>query len=665
MSNSNNNHGKWAPAEVETTGDSFLDKMYYTNARRRAGGMAVQTDHDINGIGKSRTEIFADAAQRAAQKASLEKLSEPRQAYLQSVANKSLEHHPRANLDSVLGTSRTSLIKQASLTKEASGAIPSHVSGTSSINAVGPELYSPLYLTANLMLPRDRITANAWNRAFYDTNPLVRNSINLHATYPISKLSIKCEDKKIEQFFEDLAEKTDLITVVQNTALEYWKLGEVINYASFDADSGTWDKIYQLNPDFVIVKQSPIPGVITIALRPDPELQRIVHGNDPLSIRMRQQLPDQIIHHVMMNEPIPLDSFNVSHIKNLSSPYDVRGTSIIVSVWKDLVMLDKYRECKLVQADSMVNPLTLVQIGASNPDGHYPRPEELAAWREVFEQAQYDKDFKIFTHPDVKVTPVGYSGQTLDITQDVQLAMDNVLTGLMVPKAILTQEGAPYANASVALDVMRQRYNNFRTMMANWLEKKIFAPISEVQGFYKYEKGEKKLIVPKVEWNHMTLYDVDTYIGHLLQLIDKQAPQTPGGVSRKTLYRSLGLNFQDEIANIKQEFIDMTILQKEMMELQKMELSKLRSLDSDKPIVESQEAALPGMPGGPGGPQAAPGAAPPPGGGPDLGSLLGGGPPPGGAGAGMPGGPTPTEMGAPPSALPGAPAEAPTPPTPG
>lgn len=656
MSN-NNNHGKWAPAEVETTGDAYLDKMYYTSARRKAGGTAVTTDHDSNGLGKSRTEIFAEAEAKRAAKVSLEKLSEPRQAYLQSVASRSLEHHPRANLDSLLGSARPSLIKQAS-----SGAIPSHVAGTSSINAIGPELYSPLYLTANLMLPRDRITANAWNRAFYETNPLVRNAINLHATYPISKLSIKCEDKKIEQFFEDLSEKTDLITVVQNTALEYWKLGEVINYASFDAESGTWDKIYQLNPDFVIVKQSPIPGVVTIALRPDPELQKIVHGNDPISIRMKQQLPEQIIHHVMMNEPIPLDSFNVSHIKNLSSPYDVRGTSIIVSVWKDLVMLDKYRECKLVQADSMVNPLTLVQIGASNPDGHYPRPEELAAWREVFEQAQYDKDFKIFTHPDVKVTPVGYSGQTLDISQDVQLAMDNVLTGLMVPKAILTQEGAPYANASVALDVMRQRYNNFRTMMANWLEKKIFAPISEVQGFYRYEKGEKKLIVPKVEWNHMTLYDVDTYIGHLLQLIDKQAPQTPGGVSRKTLYRSLGLNFQDEMANIKQEFLDLTILQKEMIELQKMELSKLRSIDADKPIVESQETALPGMPGGPGGPPmpGAPGALPS--GGPDLGSLLGG--PSGGGEMSPSGGATPTEMGAPPAAIPGTPAQASPPPGP-
>lgn len=649
------NHGKWSPGEAEESENSFLDSMYYTSARKKVtGGVAENSTHNASGFGKSRTEILAEAADKAAYNDSMSKLSEPRQAYLRSVAERSVEHNPRANLPSVLGSSRPSLIKQAS-----SGDVPSLASGHGSINSIGPELYSPLYLTSNLMLPRDRITANAWNRAFYETNPLVRNAINLHATYPISKLSIKCEDKKVEQFFEDLSERVDLVSVVQNTALEYWKLGEVINYASFDSNTGSWDKIYQLNPDFIIVKQSPIPGIVTIALRPDPELQKIIHGTDPVSIRMKQQLPDQVIHHVMMNEPIPLDSFNVSHIKNLSSPYDVRGTSIIVSVWKDLVILDKYRECKLAQADSMVNPLMLIKIGASSSDGHYPRAEELAQWRDVFEQAQYDKDFKIFTHPDVNVTPVGYSGQTLDISADVQIAMDNVLTGLQVPKAIMTQEGSPYANASVALDVMRQRYNNFRTMMSNWLEKKIFAPISEAQGFYKYVGGEKKLIIPKVEWNHMTLYDVDTYIGHLLQLIDKAAPTSAGGVSRKTLYRSLGLNFEDEVANVKKEYIEMLILQKEMQELQNMDLSKLRSLDPDKPIVESQDAPLPGVPAGglPGSPDAMSG-----GGGADLAGLLGGGGGDMGGGMGeMPGGPTPTEMGAPPAALPGSPVEPPTP----
>jgi hypothetical protein len=54
-----------------------------------------------------------------------------------------------------------------------------------------PEVYSPLWLDSNLSLPRDRATINAWCRSFFALNPFVQNAINLHSTYPISKLNIK------------------------------------------------------------------------------------------------------------------------------------------------------------------------------------------------------------------------------------------------------------------------------------------------------------------------------------------------------------------------------------------------------------------------------------------------------------------------------------------
>lgn len=44
--------------------------------------------------------------------------------------------------------------------------------------------------------------------------------------------------------------------------------------------------------------------------------------------------------------------------------------------------------------------LTLVKIGN---DEFHPTPADLDAWREVFEKAEHDKDFKIFTHSAVEV----------------------------------------------------------------------------------------------------------------------------------------------------------------------------------------------------------------------------------------------------------------------
>jgi hypothetical protein len=329
---------------------------------------------------------------------------------------------------------------------------------------------------------------------------------------------------------------------------------------------------------------------------------------------------------IARNEYIPLDSFNISHIKNESSAYNTHGSSVIVSVWKDLVLWDLFRENKFIQADAMVNPMTLVKVGASNADGHYPRQEELAAMRDVFEHAQYDKDFKIFTHPDVAIERIGYNGGILDVSADLNFILDNIFIGLMVPKAVITQEGASYASASVALDVIRQRYNNFRTKMTNWLVNKIFAPMAEANDFYETIDGQKHLVLPEIEWNQMTLYDVDTYIGHLLNLIDKAPPTAPTGVSRTTLYRSLGLDFQDELANQRKEAIQMAITAKEMSAIANMSLSELRTLDPDQPIIEKEGAPLPGV--------APPGGEAPPGGdmglppSPDMGPPPGGGEPP-------------------------------------
>ena len=67
-----------------------------------------------------------------------------------------------------------------------------------------PRVYSPLFELSNLQLPRDRRTLNAWCRHFYSTHPLVRNCVNLHATFPISKFEITCDEKTIETEMNEL-----------------------------------------------------------------------------------------------------------------------------------------------------------------------------------------------------------------------------------------------------------------------------------------------------------------------------------------------------------------------------------------------------------------------------------------------------------------------------
>ncbi len=535
-------------------------------------------------------------------------LSEVRRAEITSAINKEADSRESAGQYGAIAHSPgfrhagPGIMKTASIASPMPGPTVS-----SSTDRMAPEIYSPLFQLANLNLPRDRVTMNAWNRVFYDTHPIVRNAINLHASYPISKINITCKNKQVQQFFMEMAEKIDLYSIVYGAALEFWKMGEAFPYAELDESLGTWSRITILNPDYVHVKKSVIGNHTLVSLRPDANLQRIISSTSPSDLSMRKYIPKHIVEYVKKGMNIPLDTFNVSHLKLLSSPYDVRGTSVVVSVYKDLMLYDKLRESKFAQADGMINPLTLVTMGG---EGDYrPTQADIEAFKNLLEEAQYDKDFKIVTHNGVKVERVGFSGATMDVGPDIEHIVTNLYAGLMTPKALMDQESATYASSSVGLEVLRQRYDIFRNMMKKWLERKVFAPICEIQDFFEYKDGEKRLLVPSIDFNHMNLYDMADYITSIGQFVGNKQ------VSLQTLHRSLGLSYEEERRRIREEMIDEQVFAKEQQVLGNMRLPELLGVDPSKAIAEppgetsSSEAAIPGVGGGEGG-MGGPGEAP-------------------------------------------------------
>lgn len=499
-----------------------------------------------------------------------------------------------------------------------------------------PEVYSPLWLNSNLNLPRDRPTINAWSRSFFALNPIVHNAITLHSTYPIAKLNIKSKNQKVEKFFSQMIEEIDLMNMAVLAAQEFWILGEAFIYAELDESKGKWSRLMILNPDYVNVQRSVIAAEPIISLRPDENLRRVVNGNQPSDIQQRKQLDPSIVEHVLRNENIPLNNFYIHHMARRISPYEIRGTGLIVSCFRALMLWDKLRESKYAQADNMVNPLTLVKIGNQE---FRPSPVDLEHWRNVFEEAQYDKDFKIFTHDAVTVDRVGYGQGIYDTSNDVQQLIKEIYIGLMVPSVIMDGSDTTYATGSVALDVLRQRYMQFRQMMTSWLKRKIFAPISQINDFYEYVDGEKQLIVPEVDWNHMSLFDMDSYINNMVNLSQGEGAQKR--VSLQTLYRSLGLEYEEEQRKIRYEDIQDAIRMREIQAMSRYSIHELKSLGpgdeieevADEPVPgqspyepAEQAGGAPGMPGAPGGPMGGfPGGGLKPPGGPPPAPIGGGG----------------------------------------
>lgn len=513
-----------------------------------------------------------------------------------------------------------------------------------------PEIYSPLWLSSNMNLPRDRATINAWCRSYFALNPFVNNAISLHSTYPISKLNIKCPNKEVENFFNEMIEEIDLMNICIQIAQEYWCLGEAFVYSELDESAGKWSRLVIQNPDYMVVNRTAIASEPSIALRPDENLKKIVFSNRPSDVAQRKQLNQHIIDSVKRGQNIPLDNYNVSQLARRISPYEIRGTGLPVCIFKQLMLMDKFRESSYVQADTMVNPTTLIKIGSSGADGFKPTVADLEAYREQFEAAENNKSFKIFTHDGVAVERIGFNQGILDTSPSITQLIKEIWIGLEVP-SVLADGGADttYANGGVALDVLRGRYMSFRNMLSAWLKNKIFAPISKIQGFYDIKDGKKKLIIPEIDWNHMSLFDTADYINALMTLSQGEGDQKR--VSLHTLYRSMGLEYEDEIRKNRKEAIQNAISLKEKTALETMDLNSLRALDDDAEIKEAATDAKNGTPpdnaGGLPGEDTSGGLPQPP---PGLPGLDLGGPsaPPSGGGKGS--APEPAPIVAPPKA---------------
>jgi hypothetical protein len=93
-----------------------------------------------------------------------------------------------------------------------------------------------------------------------------------------------------------------------------------------------------------------------------------------------------------------------NHISTVLNDRGVTNKDEFAVLNKQRVALDKLFVQALKEADVqdlLPRDLLIVKVGDCN---YKPTAQDLEKWREVFEQAKGDPDFKIFTHPDVSVT---------------------------------------------------------------------------------------------------------------------------------------------------------------------------------------------------------------------------------------------------------------------
>lgn len=429
-----------------------------------------------------------------------------------------------------------------------------------------PTFYQPLFQSTNLLLPRDRRERNEWCRHFYRTEPIVATALDLHTEFPISDLNNVCSDPYIKKFFDYLAfEKLDMVNLLLEIGLEYWKLGDVFPFGQFNESEGLWEGFTLLNPDYVNVNASIFAKEQQIELIPDDQVTNIIAGGPSGQFGdLYRQFPEDIVIAVKQGKNISLDSRLVSHIAHKASPYESWGLPLMMRCFKTLIYKDKLRQAQDAIANRHIMPLRVAKIGT--PGEPMPTQDDIDAFRDILADGEDDPNFFLVYHYGLSFDYVGSTGKILPLNTEFDFIQNELMTGLGITQAMLNGDGSTYSTAQVGAEALARRYASYRLRLESWIRKKVYRPISEVQGFYKPKNGtiamknmspreirravsnkEMELIVPKLLWQQQDLTSNQTAMNFIQSLRDK------GLVSMTTVLPLLSLDPETEKRNLENE----------------------------------------------------------------------------------------------------------------
>lgn len=420
-----------------------------------------------------------------------------------------------------------------------------------------PDIRDPLFSPEGFYITNQDIkTYNKWIRYYDAFHPILPNSLDIHSLFPISDFSFKgIEDPFVSEFYtfvkDDVLNLLDWVILVST---EYERLGEAFSFFQWDSYQGYFKTATILNPDLLEVYPFEWGGAKRFIVSMDiPETFRVLYDKKSVDSRYREMwlsLDPVIRRCVESGLPIPLNPDNVFGMQRLQHAYDVRGTSQVLRVLKDLMHEDKLREAQMAVADGHITPYQLWKIGNSQ-QGYIPTDAELAEWDKLLARAEHQNLFRIVTHSDVTYETKGVSDGLLNITAEMEKIEDRILTALYTSRSMTTGEGPTYSNAVIGLKVLEGRYQNKLYRIASTI-RSLFKKIAYANGFYEITPAElshgvrrshsdRRLLVPMVHWENYFSFSKDIERAKFYQTL-AQAHK----ISWRRVLEILGLDFDEE-----------------------------------------------------------------------------------------------------------------------
>ena len=429
------------------------------------------------------------------------------------------------------------------------------------MGAMAGNFYSPELSTDFLELPQSLDEKRNYFRFFYQTDPFVGQSVDLHTELPLSKIRLSTPKAKNQElarraleFCKKWAQRIGLLHRLIEIVHDFNLLGEVFVFCEDTSpdmpedvtheiirevgvdgvtreqkierkDSNEraekwlkkhykgWTAIRVLPPEQVHMESFPFTDEKLIELIPDSKTKDIIaraDAGDERAERIVKGMPAEVVDAIRGGNNIPLNtdpdagSF-VYYMSRKKSQYEPRGHSMLERCLRDLVYRDKLRQAQSQIADRHMTPIRIVHgldMSASDTD----------ALREQVDMALQDPDYSIITNFEVVWNEMGSNGRLLELSSEYDMSDRRLYAGLGVTESLLSGESS-YSGDRINLEVINTRYMLLREVLQDMVQDTMLRPMCRRMGFIELDEDDNEVVIcPELSFTRLALRDnADTF----------------------------------------------------------------------------------------------------------------------------------------------------------
>lgn len=447
---------------------------------------------------------------------------------------------------------------------------------------------NPWFTIANQFTPRNLHDVIRWARYIILQSPTTSEVVRKHSTYPITDFKYDTHKDSLRERYKVILKSLRLKEVLQNVGFEYYTLGNSFisvyfpiqrsiicptcgtshsakkaNFATFsqyeyrgtcpvcnnkvtfkreDTKSTNVDdmNIIQWTPEHLVINNNPITGEKEFYYKIPNVVKQKIQKGDRLFV---DTIPWGFVEATRYNQDFKFDKGQLFHLQNMTTGGTVEGISVppLLSLFSLVFYQATLRKANEAIAQDYLTPLRVIfpqaQTANSDPVISMSMRNFVANMEGALKKHKQDKNHIVISPTPVGYSPIGGEGRNLLVSQEIQQAEETILLSLGVSKELLSGT-TNWTSSSVGLRMLENMlfsYTSRLQELIDWIVKK-------VAGYLDLEYIDISLLPFK-------LYDDDTNKQILLQLSQL------GKASETTLFNSLGLDFDKEQDNIKDEAI--------------------------------------------------------------------------------------------------------------